>query len=133
VPFQLATVEFYARARSRLAPKGVFALNLATPPSATELLGAFAATLRAAFPHVARFEVANEGGAFSNFVFVASEAPLTPPRDADLPAPLVGEVARTIRASWTERLAPEGAWVLTDDRAPVELLTDKVLLGRISR
>jgi spermidine synthase len=54
---RLATAEFYALARSRLAPRGVFATSLPAPenlltPLERRLLASLFEAMRAAFPHV---------------------------------------------------------------------------------
>jgi spermidine synthase len=133
VPFQMTTVEFYSSARDRLTPGGIFAVNVAAPPEATELLDSFAATLRIVFPHVARFELRNPGMPFWNFVFLASRAPLAPPNAAQVPTPLAREALPAIRATWRVPEPGAKAWVLRDDRAPVEFLTDRALLRLIAR
>ncbi|MDX6512930.1 MAG: hypothetical protein QOE36_2434, partial [Gaiellaceae bacterium] len=52
VPFYLATQEFFELARSRLAPGGILALNVATVPGDHRLAQGIAGTLATVFPQV---------------------------------------------------------------------------------
>jgi spermidine synthase len=126
IPFYLATREFFELARDRLAPGGIVAVNVGHPEGSDELERVLGRTMAAAFPTVLRDPVGP-----TNTVLVGSEAPtsLVGPERAGASA-LPGELERLGRAA-AARLEPrlEGGDVYTDDRAPVEWLTDKTLLG----
>jgi spermidine synthase len=128
VPFHLATREFYALCRERLVPGGLLGVNLASAPTAKTLVDALGATLREVFPQVVRLDLVTPGALFGNHVFVASEAPFGPPRAAVLPPELARRVTIAFQRGEWLGAPPPGARVLTDDRAPVELLTDASIL-----
>jgi spermidine synthase len=129
VPFYLATREFFAEARARLAPGGIIALNVSTVPGDTRLADAIAGTLATEFARVVTWQALR----FNQFV-VGLDSP------ADLPVlrarllraehdllPLTRAFAATMRVA-----APaERPW--TDDRAPVEWITDRMIAGYAMR
>jgi spermidine synthase len=123
IPFYLTTREFFALARDRLRPGGSVVVNVGHPKGQDELEKALTATMRTAFPSVAREPVED-----TNTLLVASQS-VSPSRLVDaarrLPAGLV-PVARQSAA----RLAPPltGGPVYTDDRAPVEWLVDRSIV-----
>ncbi len=125
VPFYLATREFFALVRERLAPGGIVALNVAAVPDDKRLVRAIGGTLRAEFPQVFEWPALR----FNTIVLG-----LTRPLAAD-------ELRRRLRAG-PRAIAPlrellgrdvrplEAAgrpW--TDDRAPVEWLTDRMIVS----
>ena len=127
VPWHLATVEFTEGLAARMAPDGVYVLNV-IDHGRLAFLRAELATLAAVFPHVAvlghpgAFDVGPDGASSrgGNFVLIASDAPL----------PLEGvRAANRARGEDDALLHGEalGAFVgdaaaLTDDRAPVDQL-----------
>ena len=120
IPFYLLTREFFALARRHLTPRGVLIVNVGHLPGSGALERVVSATLRSAFPVVARDRFSPD-----NSLVVAGTRPVTgallqqaQPR---LPAGL-----RTLGAQVASRIGPglTGGSVYTDDRAPVEWLTD---------
>jgi spermidine synthase len=125
IPFYLATREFFELARDRLAPGGVVAVNVGHPEGSDELERVLGRTMAVAFPVVLR-----DPSEPTNTVLIGSDAPAsaaTLERSADA---LSGELESLARAA-AGRLEPRlpGGTVYTDDRAPVEWLTDRTLLG----
>ena len=124
IPFYLATREFFALARSRLAPGGAVMLNVGHPRGQDELEKVLSATMRATFPHVRRYPIAPE-----NTLLIASASDLSRGRldsaRAFLPAELRPSLAEAVA-----RFAPPlpGGQVFTDDRAPVEWLIDSSIV-----
>ncbi len=127
IPFYLLTREFFALLRAHLLAGGVAIVNVGHIPGSDALEKVVAGTLRATFPVVMRDPVSA-----TNTLVLASTQPLTPARmlsatrAGELPAellPLAEEVAA--------RLQPGlgGGEVYTDDRAPVEWLTDLSIIG----
>lgn len=118
IPFELTTQEFFRDTRSHLLPHGLVVLNLALEPNSRTVLDAVTATLSSVFAHVARIDL-DAGEGFVNRLLVAGPRPLP-----------VDELRRHF-AHLT--LDPDGEihsdpWILTDDRAPIEALTDLDLL-----
>ena len=129
VPFYLATREFFALAREHLEPGGMLAVNVAKVPGDARLTEAIVTTLLDVFPEAWVWPAFD----FSDFVFAL-----------DRPVPrrtLVRRVTeargplRTLTPLFRRQLVaaqPHGD-ALTDDRAPVEWLTDRMLLTQIAR
>ena len=122
IPFYLLTREFFALARARLRPGGVVAVNVGHVPGSDSLEKVVSATLRAAFPVVMRDPV----DATNSLVMASSEALSTSRIVAAQLPPEVRSLGRRVAG----RLGPalEGGAVYTDDRAPVEWLTDLSIL-----
>jgi len=128
IPFYLTTEEFFELVRDRLAPGGVVVVNAGHPEGNDDLETVLGATLAEVFPTVLRDPIEPE-----NTLLIASEAPGSG-RDlaesvADLPADLRPIAARE-SAHVTPRLP--GGEVYTDDRAPVEWLIDRSIIGYAS-
>ncbi|MBM4132069.1 hypothetical protein FJ250_13770, partial [bacterium] len=125
VPFHLATCEFFAEVRGRLAPGGLVAMNVSAAREEAPLLQGICASLQAVFPRVYRLRVPGS----NDFIVLASTRELTLPAPAGAHgpglAPLADRFARGLLP------APvTGAAVLTDDRAAVERMVDWELLAR---
>ena len=124
IPFYLATLEFFELCRDRLAAGGVVIVNAGHPEDQDDLEKVLTATMRAAFPHVARDPIED-----TNTLIVASERPLSAARlrrrAPELPAGL-----RPTALAAASRLGPplRGGRVYTDDKAPVEWLIAKSIV-----
>jgi spermidine synthase len=127
VPFQLTTREFLADLEDHLRDGGVVVLNVGRDRDAYAVVDAVARTAGSVFTHVEGVDVGN-----ANTILVAAHHAPSRARGVDelgLPAP----IARRLRA-----LAPLHRWqpaagapILVDDHAPVELMTDTIVLGRL--
>jgi spermidine synthase len=120
IPFYLVTKEFFALVRAHLRPGGALIINVGHIPGQDDLEKVVSATVRAGgFPYVMRDPVST-----GNTLVVAGLHPLGTV-DPNLPATLkpLGELVQA-------RLAPalRGGAVYTDDKAPVEWLTDLSIL-----
>jgi spermidine synthase len=124
IPFYLATREFFRLARERLTPGGIVALNVASVPRDRELARSIAGTLAAELPQVWAWKPLR----FNQLVLgltrplshgeLAARARSLPPR-----LHVLGDLfARDVRR------APRIADPWTDDRAPVEWITDRMIL-----
>ncbi len=129
VPFYLATSEFFALARKHLTPGGALALNVAATPSDRRLSGAIGTTLLTVFPQAWRWRALR----FNDLLF-ALRAPVTESEVERRALRAPGQVALLLPLfrSRLEPLRPSGR-PLTDDRAPVEWLTDRMILEQIER
>lgn len=127
IPFYLTTREFFALCRQHLAPGGVLALNVNAVSSHAALLLAIERTALRVFPHV---YVARAPGLYNRLI-VASMEPVALPQATALPSYLRG-VARGLGATWGAP-HPGPGLVLTDNLAPVEKLTDQMILERLGQ
>jgi spermidine synthase len=124
VPFYLATREFFRLVHEHLTPGGIVVRNVAAVPDDKRLVHAVGGTLAAEFPQVLEWPALR----FNSFL-IGLTKPLSTserarrlargPRDL---APLRDLLARDAR-----EVSPSGdPW--TDDRAPVEWLTDRMIV-----
>jgi spermidine synthase len=126
IPFHLATKEFFTLIRSHLSPSGVVAINVIHSRSNFNLVQAFINTMSQVFPAVYQINVS---GTF-NTVLMATLAPTsTSAFRANLahvkPTTTLGQVAYKVIPAVNQG-HPHGSVVFTDDRAPVEQMTDQL-------
>jgi spermidine synthase len=128
IPFYLATREFFALVARHLTPGGVVAVNVGTPPDQTALVGRIATTMHAVFPTV----MTDRFTRFNSIVlgFGDPTAPGAAQRALTHAPGLAGGPARQLAAGLVA--VPAGGTPLTDDRSPIELLTDQALLAYLS-
>jgi spermidine synthase len=127
VPFYLATREFFRLARDRLAPGGILALNVASVPGDDRLLEGIAGTVRHEFDAVDVWPALR-----FNKILLAFDEPSpheVVPNDVR-PAlrPLVRLLVRQL-----EPAPPKAKRPWTDDRAPVEWVTDRMIVEYAAR
>ena len=125
VPFYLATREFFRLVREHLAPGGIVALNVAAVPEDRRLVRAVGTTLAAELPQVLEWPALR----FNTIVLGLTE-PLAAtevqhrlrrgPADLASLRELLARDARPVEAAGR-------AW--TDDRAPVEWVTDRMIVA----
>ncbi len=125
VPFYLATREFFRLVRQHLAPGGVVVLNVATVPGDDRLVDGVGGTLAAELPQVVSWPALR----FNTFL-VGLERPLS--REAIVRrlsrGPLdLAPLRRLLVAGRARVRAAARPW--TDDRAPVEWATDRMIAG----
>jgi spermidine synthase len=118
VPFYLATREFFRLVRDRLRPGGVVALNVAAVPGDHRLARDVAGTMAWELPRVERWRALR----FNELVVGTSGGPAL--RRAPLGLEPLLDLFRRER-----RPAARIARPWTDDRAPVEWITDRMILA----
>ncbi|MHB1390280.1 MAG: spermidine synthase [Thermoleophilia bacterium] len=124
VPFYLTTREFFQEVRDHLTADGSIMINVAHVPGDEALVEAIGATMRDVFPSVYSFPAAS----FNRLLVATRE----PSRASDIDRRLaampsrVQPLARKMSASLTE--VQPGGRILTDDKAPVEWLTDQMII-----
>jgi spermidine synthase len=128
VPFYLATREFFRLARERLEPGGILALNVASVPGDESLVDGIAGTLKHEFDDVALWPALR-----FNKILIAFDEPAAARRIPlrDVPErlhPLVNLLIAQIRPVTEKAKRP---W--TDDRAPVEWVTDRMIVEYAAR
>jgi spermidine synthase len=129
VPFYLATQQFFRLVRSRLRPGGIVALNVATVPGDHRLAEGIAGTLRTEFPQVLTWQALQLNQLVLGFDRPISRARL---RAAVARTPSRIRVLTRLLAEHA-RVAAPSAQPWTDDRAPVEWVTDRMILEYAAR
>ena len=128
VPFWLVTQEFFNLARSHLVAGGAIAFNMARVPGDDRLGEAVSGTLATIFPDVRIWPALS-----FNELVIGFDQPVSGPalrsRLAALPVEL--RALGPLVSTQLSRVAPAKD-PLTDDRAPVEWLTDRALLEEIA-
>jgi spermidine synthase len=133
VPFYLTTVEFFQLVRSRMTEDGVLMVNVYDESAKHELLEAMGATLRKIFPSVEKLSTA--GGNHILFAFPEKRDILeTAVRLKEGAGPAwVRELSIKAAGEIVEYEPRAGAVVFTDDRAPVEEMTRRMLVEKRSK
>ncbi|MFN8592863.1 MAG: fused MFS/spermidine synthase [Thermomicrobiales bacterium] len=129
IPFQLTSREFFQEVAAKLRPGGVVLVNAGRTATDFRLVDALGATMRDVFPSVTAIDV----NRYTNTMLVGSEAALSSatlvanvaqqPEDSP-----VRDVANWALATGNVRAIEPGGTVYTDDRAPVEMLIDTMIL-----
>jgi spermidine synthase len=125
VPFYLATAEFFKLCRDHLAPDGIVALNISTVPGDDRLPRSIAGTLASQFPLVLKWPALR----FNQLVlgFAGAEDPVVlAQRGKQAPRDLL-PLTELMTRDWTQ--VPPMADYWTDDRAPVEWITDRMIIS----
>ncbi len=129
IPFQLTTREFFQEVSGHLSPGGVAVVNAGRTTTDFRLVDALAATMRDVFPYVLAIDVQR----YTNTMLIGSHAPLTGEAlQANVAALAVDSPAREV-AGWSMtsgnmREIEPGGTIFTDDRAPVEMVIDQMIL-----
>jgi spermidine synthase len=119
VPFYLATREFFELARDRLQPGGVVALNVATTPDDSSLAEAIGGTLATVVPSTRAWRPLR-----FNTIVIGQNGP---PTGSVRPVPAdVQVLVDDLRANLRPVEPSDDPW--TDDRAPVEWITDRMII-----
>jgi spermidine synthase len=127
VPFYLTTVEFFRLVRSRMTDGGLLIVNVYDISAKQELLDAMGATMREVFPSVEK--LSTDGGNHILFAFAEKhELSETVARLRQGAGPVwVRELAQKAAGEIVEFEPKAGAVIFTDDKAPVEEMTRRML------
>ena len=133
IPFQLTTREFFSTIRSHLSSTGVVALNTAHTTHDYRLVQAFVNTMSKVFPSVYVFDVP---GTFNTEIMATVQPTSITTLRQNLaqftPSSIMGQVASEVSAVVTQGHS-DGGMVFSDDRAPIEQITDQLLLNYIQQ
>ncbi len=134
IPFELTTKEFFQEVRAHLSSNGVLCLNTGHTRTDDRLVQAFVNTLATVFPSVYTFNVP---GTF-NTEIMATVRPTTlatfqnnleQVQPGSVMATVAGEVLPVVSVA----RAKPGGLIFTDDQAPIEELTDQLILDYIQQ
>ncbi len=133
IPFQLTTSEFFAEIRSHLSSTGVVTLNTGHTAHDYRLVQAFINTMSRVFPSVYVFNVPNT---FNTEIM----ATMQPTSLATLQQNMKQFASSTVMGQLANEVIPvarpghaDGGIYFTDDRAPIEQITDQLLLNYIQQ
>jgi spermidine synthase len=129
IPWHLTTREFFEDVRAHLTERGVVAINVGRTPTDRRLVEAMTATMEAVYPSVHVMDVPDT----LNTILVATIQPTTADNlRRNLALMNEGDPAllRDALSYAAEALQPtvSSAVVFTDDRAPVELMTNQIVI-----
>lgn len=127
VPFYLTTVEFFRLVRERMTDRGVLIVNVFDRSAKHDLLDAMGATMHQVFPSLER--LSRPDG--NHIVFAFAEKRALEETIAQLKNGAGPEWVRELSKKSAQEMAefePQpGAVVFTDDKAPIEQMTRKML------
>jgi spermidine synthase len=131
IPPHLTTVEFFQTVREHLNPDGVVTINVGRLPDDRRLIVGLTATLEKVFPSVFVVDVPYS----MNSILYATVQPATIQNLMDnfirlrgvegVPADLMTVLERTIQ---NLQPTPTGGTAFTDDKAPIELITNDMVI-----
>ncbi len=129
IPWHLTTREFFSEASDKLSETGALAINVGRTPGDRRLVDAVSSTLLQVFPTVHAIDVPGT----LNTILVATRQPT---EAGNLPAnlaTLASDAHPVLRDALTTAVAnladvrADGP-VMTDDRAPIELISDSIVI-----
>ncbi len=127
IPFHLTTVEFFGEVKEHLSERGVVTINVGHTPGDRRVPEAIARTMSEVYGHVYAFDT----GDFNTTVVATEEETGAEALRANLDeAP---DVVRPLAREISDDIEPTrgSGPVLTDDRAPVEWMTDLMILDYV--
>lgn len=131
IPAQMTTREFFQEAHAHLTDDGVLVLNVGRAPNDRRLIDALGTTLLTVFPTVHAVDVPDS----FNTILFATVKPTVPEnllanlenlKSQPDAAPVLLDALQTAAASLAE--GPQAGVVFTDDHAPVEWITNDMVL-----
>jgi len=124
IPFYLTTREFFQETSDHLTDHGVVMINVGKTPGDSAVADAIAATMRDVYPSVYSFST----GQFNELVIATKQPSSLGDLQTRMDAmpPQVVKLLKGISPKLTE--VHPGGTILTDDKAPVEWLTDQMII-----
>ena len=129
IPFYLMTVEFFEAVRAHMSGDGVLMMNLFDMSHTQELLMPTVATLRRVFPSVEVLSAGHGNRVLLAFAREISTSEIRERLGSSSGAWRVEDLARRAALQITEFHVADGTAVFTDDWAPVEEITRRMLKG----
>jgi len=124
IPFHLTTLEYFSAIRSHLNPGGIVAMNVNATGIDSELLQSVGRTVAEIFPFVYTAHVSND----LNYMVIASDLSLgAPPSDSFFVWNPPLQYTAQLFEPLLQPFEASGGIILTDNRAPVEFMTDMMI------
>ena len=134
IPWHMTTVEFFSLVRDHLTDDGVMVINVGRGPSDRSLINALGSTISSVFPSIYVIDVP---GSFNSIIF-ATHLPtqvqnlaanlVSLSGQANVPALLINSMQTAVS---NLQPAPLKTTAFTDDKAPIEWITNNMLLNFI--
>jgi spermidine synthase len=132
IPWHLATREFFQLTRDRMSEDGALVINVGRGPDDRRMIDAMAGTIGAVFPSVYVMDVP---GSFNSIIYATNQPTELDNLFANLYSlneqgnvhPLL--IDSLLRAVYFIQPTPQAGIVFTDDRAPVEWITNNIVLS----
>jgi spermidine synthase len=129
IPWHLTTREFFSEASDRLSEMGVLAINVGRTPGDRRLVDAVSSTLLQVFPTVHAIDVPDT----LNTILVATKQPTEAGVLSANLAALAPDAHPALRDALTTAaanlaVARADGPVMTDDRAPIEVISDSIVI-----
>jgi spermidine synthase len=127
IPWHMTTREFMQELRDHLTPDGVIAINVGRTRTDYQMVDAMAKTAAEVFPSVHVIDVA---GSFNSIVYATNQPTSVDNLRANL-ATMSSKLVRVLSEIALAHVRPlnPAALTFTDDRAPVERLTNEIMLS----
>ncbi|MHB8125463.1 MAG: fused MFS/spermidine synthase [Desulfitobacteriaceae bacterium] len=122
IPFHLSTQEFYQIVQEHLNPDGILAININAISPSSPLLQAFLRTLATVFKYTYVLPVPGS----LNYVVLASNESISNVNGTKSLPPALESFKQYFLSNIYPSTINDG-FILTDDRAPVEFLTDQMI------
>ena len=134
IPWHLTTLEFFKIVYDHLDTDGAMVLNVGRTPEDEKLLAGLVATIQVVFPSVYVMDVP---ATYNSMIYAtvrpthveSLEENLAFLLQTDAPDPTLVQAMRT--TSFGLRPLPNGGQIFTDDKAPIEWLTNQMVLNSI--
>jgi len=134
IPWHLTTQEFFQEVYLHLEDQGALVLNVGRVPEDEKLLAGLVATIRTVFPSVYVIDVP---GTYNSIIYATVDLTRWENLETNLVYLLQGDapeptLVRSIKVALeNHRPLPEGGQVFTDDQAPIEQITNQMVLNSI--
>lgn len=125
IPFYLTTQEFFQETSDHLTEGGVVMINVGKVPGDDALAEAIAATMRSVFPTVYSFPASS----FNQMLVATRDDSAAADLERRLEAMPPEVAALALKALANLEVVAPGGTILTDDKAPVEWLTDQMIVN----
>ncbi|MFC1743768.1 spermidine synthase [Candidatus Riflebacteria bacterium] len=124
IPFHLTTREYFKLLKNRLKPGGIIAINVGSTREENKVVKMIYNTLLSTFPYLCRIKIDHGGKPFQNYLVIASDFEISRKNFANLPHSIFAWHKSKIQNNFARIDRDASTGILTDDKAPVELLTE---------
>ena len=134
IPWHLTTQEFFQEVYQHLDDQGSLVLNVGRVPEEDKLLAGLVATIQTVFPSVYVIDVP---GTLNSMIYATAQPTSWENLEQNLVYLLQSDAPDTTLVQSIEvtlenrRPLPEGGMIFTDDKAPIEQITNRMVLNSI--